>query len=548
MARPVHLASCPLPCIWAAHCRHPLTFGIVRPCRGMSMASPAVSAKREEKEEIVSTDQPSRRVIAVAPMPPEKSAYALARYSRSPDSIEDSIRWVHSHSAEKFWDQFYFAYGHASIADLGHVIVCFEHISELAATRIEDEPLWDGQAKSTRYQNFGPSGCYLPDAVRGTETEGVYHGILASLTNVYQLLHEPLKKFLAEQAPRPDSMRQGDYDRTISARAFDVTRYLLPLAVRTNVGQVVSIRTLEKQITRLLSSQLPELRAIGQDLKEACQRPPVNLWGELSGQAAGLAEPLAPTLSRHAKASEYQGGVYTDMAKHGREVLKSAGLDQPASWRGQVAPVDLIEPHDPVDEVVATLLYRVAQAPYRKILALVQDWPEKQKQEMIEVALQKRGPYDELIREFRSGYAFIFDVLMDIGAWRDLHRHRRCQQIQQNFTTQHGYDVPPALIEAGLHREYSDAMDAVRQDIERLRKSSQEASLYAIPFGFKVRCLFKMDFAEAEYVSRLRSGVKGHWSYRQIAWEMKQKIAERHPFLGDLIQATEPGEEDSLTR
>ena len=58
----------------------------------------------------------------------------------------------------------------------------------------------------------------------------------------------------------------GDYDRTIAARAFDVTRYLLPLAVRTNVGQVVSIRTLEKQITRLLSSHLPELRAVGEEL------------------------------------------------------------------------------------------------------------------------------------------------------------------------------------------------------------------------------------------------------------------------------------------
>ena len=101
-------------------------------------------------------DKPVRRVLALAPMPPEKSAYALARYSRSPDSIEDSLRWVHGHSSEKFWEQFYFAYGHASIADLGHVIVCFENVSELAATRIEDEPLWDGQAKSSRYQNFAP--------------------------------------------------------------------------------------------------------------------------------------------------------------------------------------------------------------------------------------------------------------------------------------------------------------------------------------------------------------------------------------------------------
>jgi thymidylate synthase ThyX len=493
-------------------------------------------------------DGPNRRVIAVAPMPPEKSAYALARYSRSPDSIENSIRWVHSHSSEKFWEQFYFAYGHGSIADLGHVMICFEHISELAAIRLEDEPLWDGQAKSSRYQNFGPSGCHVPDSIRGTETEGSYRGILGSLFNAYQLLHDPLRAFLSERTPRPESMRPTDYDRTIAARTFDVTRYLLPLSVRTNVGQVVSIRTLEKQITRLLSSQLPELRLIGEELKEACNRQPLNLWAELSGQQAGLAEPLAPTLARHAKPSVYQAEVYTDLARFARDLLKASGLDVPAVPGIPAQAVDLIEPHHPVDELAATLLYRVSHAPYRAILSVVRNWTDKQKQDLIEVALRKRGPYDELIKEFRSGYAFVFDILMDIGGWRDLHRHRRCQQIQQNFTTAHGYDIPPALSEAGLDRDYRAAMDAVRIDIETLRKSDQESALYAIPFGFKVRCLFKMDYAEAEYIARLRSGVKGHWSYRDIAWQMKQKIAERYSFLGEQIQATPPNEEDTLTR
>jgi hypothetical protein len=98
------------------------------------------------------------RVIAVAPMPPEKSAYALARYSRSPDSIRDSIEWVRTHDSTRFLESFYFQYGHASIADLGHVVLCFEGISELAATEIEDEQLWDGQARSSRYQDFSRSG------------------------------------------------------------------------------------------------------------------------------------------------------------------------------------------------------------------------------------------------------------------------------------------------------------------------------------------------------------------------------------------------------
>src|SRR5437868_269276 len=104
----------------------------------------------------------SPRVIAVAPMPAEKSAYALARYSRSPDSINESVSWVRTHDSSRFLESFYFQYGHASIADLGHVTMCFEGVSELAATEIEDEQLWDGQARSSRYQDFSKSGFVTP--------------------------------------------------------------------------------------------------------------------------------------------------------------------------------------------------------------------------------------------------------------------------------------------------------------------------------------------------------------------------------------------------
>src|SRR5581483_9972350 len=103
-----------------------------------------------------------QRVLTVSPMPPEKCAYALARYSRSPDSVADSIEWVRTHDSQKFLESFYFQYGHASIADLGHLVMCFEGVSELAAIEIEDEQLWDGQARSSRYQDFSHSGFVTP--------------------------------------------------------------------------------------------------------------------------------------------------------------------------------------------------------------------------------------------------------------------------------------------------------------------------------------------------------------------------------------------------
>ena len=361
---------------------------------------------------------PTRRVLALAPMPPEKSAYALARYSRSPDSIEESLRWVHGHSSEKFWEQFYFDYGHASIADLGHVIICFEGISELAAVHIEDETLWDGQAKSSRYQDFGTGGMVVPDGIHGTPVETTYRGIAARLQQTYTALHAPIKDFLTRTTPKPDDMKPVVYDRTMNARAFDVTRYLLPLAAPTNVGQVTSVRTLEKQISRLLSLPVAELRAVGEDLKRACANPPLNIWGDLTGQAAGLNEPLAPTLARYARPNEYVMNTYPELKQVAAERLKLGAIEESE-------PVELIDPHAPLSELCATLLYRVTAHPYRQILAAVRDWTEKEQQELIEVGLRRRGPYDELLKEFHCGYGFIFDILMDLGGWRDMHRHRR---------------------------------------------------------------------------------------------------------------------------
>src|ERR1700679_4295342 len=134
-----------------------------------------------------------KRVIAAAPMPPEKCAYALARYSRSPDSIQKSIEWVRTHDSAKFLESFYFQYGHASIADLGHVVLCFEGVSELAATEIEDEQLWDGQARSSRYQDFSKSGVVTPPGF--SEAQAIdYAKAAQNLLTAYHEIHHRAKE------------------------------------------------------------------------------------------------------------------------------------------------------------------------------------------------------------------------------------------------------------------------------------------------------------------------------------------------------------------
>lgn len=466
-------------------------------------------------------------------MPPEKSAYALARYSRSPDSVVESLEWVRSHSSEKFLDSFYFQYGHASIADLGHCIFCFEGVSELAAIEIEDEPLWDGQAKSSRYQDFSKGGIVTPPEVSGTDAQKTYETAARTLLDRYLALHAKLVEHLRDALPQPEGMPNGKYRRTIEARAYDGARYLLFLGISTNVGQVASIRTLEKQMQRLGVSAYEEVRDLTLEMKQACAAPPQCVWDQESD-----AEPIAPTLAKYADPNEY--------ARDARRRVKAwAAQNAKFDAAAEVPIVDLIRPADPLDEIAATWLYSVGSAPFRVILDDVSGWSRERKREVLEVALEGRHRRDEFLKEFRSGYGYVFDILCDVGAYRDMHRHRRCVQILQEWTDAHGHDTPELIEQAGLTDEYQAALAGAAAARSALPERARD---YLLPFAQRCRSLFKMDFAEAEYIARVRSGVKGHISYRRVAWEMRERIVEREPWLGELIHATPPEIEDPLTR
>jgi hypothetical protein len=165
----------------------------------------------------------------------------------------------------------------------------------------------------------------------------------------------------------------------------------------------------------------------------------------------------------------------------------------------------------------------------------VEDSGEIRRREIIDAGLRHRGRHDEMLRGFRSGQQFRFDILMDIGGFRDMHRHRRCIQIEQAFTTQHGYDAPAELGPAGALDRYKAAMDGAEKTVEKIAVGgpgeSRENSQYAIPLGFRKRTLFKMDFAEAVYVSELRTGPAGHFSYRNVAYAMYEEVKKRYPAL-----------------
>lgn len=475
-------------------------------------------------------EQP-RRVVTLAPMPPEKCAYALARYSRSPDSIGQSIDWVRTHDSAKFLQHFYFQYGHSSIADLGHLALCFEGISEVAAIEIEDEQLWDGQAKSSRYQDFSRCGFITPPEFQAAEAAR-YQAAAGKLLASYNQVHAAVAAHLAESLPRPAAMPEDAYQRNIAARAFDVARYLLFLGIPTNAGQITSIRTLEKQIRRLKASEYAELRELAGEAAAACAAPPGCSW-----EAQASSEPVAPTLAQWVDADSY-------LLQSRRDLKEWAAANLPAPSGIAVDSVDLLHPADTAADLAATLLYPVCDRPFRELYELARSWSPARRREVLELGARSRTDRDELLRGFRGGL-FAYDIVMDIGAYRDLHRHRRCQQFRQAFSPRLGYATPKAIGEAGVAGIYETALREALAEVDSL---PAPGSHYLLPFATRSRFLFKMDLAEVEYICRVRSSVKGHFSYRDIAWRMKLKMAELEPELAGLIEATPPWVEDPLRR
>ncbi len=539
----------------------------------------------------------------------------MAKYSRSALTLRESLAEISAQRAEQFLNTFYFQYGHRSIADLAHVAFAVERLSLLAAIALVDEQRWDGQERSTRYQNFRKSGYYTPQFASPVHAAS-YTALMDALFQGYVEVGEGMLQELKAHTSRPAEMEEAAYTRTLRARAYDMARYLLPLGTYTSLGQITNARTLEGQISRLLGSDYREIRDLGEKLRAAAAAPAWNVQHDAAADLVSSIRDLdpqlgaragehllrevrtSPTLVKYTAPSEYERQSRAALQEAARTLMHGvAVLPMPANR----PHVDLVLPPGGESlsleiDLAASLLYPHTHHRYRQVREAVTALPERRITELIELGTKHRGRYDELPRPFAAGGNLRFDILMDIGGFRDMHRHRRCTQLLQGYTTAHGYEIPDfpgqpqlsgspvegrfnSLVEqafafhrsvagSGTTGDESDKIEAHSSAAVPVPQfgrngltmdwanplnstgttdSKQDRSIdYVLPLATRCRSLFTMDFAEAVYISELRSTPAGHWSYRNVAWQMYQSIAAAFPALAEHVRISDPKEPADL--
>src|SRR5450755_2259399 len=310
--------------------------------------SEVISTEPTLSSSVSVSPEPAVEVFAVYGVEPEIQAYAMAKYSRSSLSMKDSLKEITLQKAEKFLNTFYFQYGHRSIADLAHIALAIERLSILAAIVVADEQRWDGQERSTRYQDFRKSGYYMPNFANdpeGASSRTLYRETIDSLFTTYEKVSQRTFESLAGITPRPAEMKPDAYERTLRARAFDIARYLLPLATNTSLGEIVNARTLETQVAHLLSQPHREVRHLGALLKQAALSPAYNANEEslralvaeiraVSPEIAGRAERellrevrVAPTLVKYADPNRYEIETRRELRQAAAELMRGVAIE-----------------------------------------------------------------------------------------------------------------------------------------------------------------------------------------------------------------------------
>jgi len=439
--------------------------------------------------------------------------------------------------ARAFYDRVLVGYGDDSVAQLGGAHLACEGISNVAVKLLEDARIGIAPLeKSTRYVRFDQkdeNGSYLfyrEPRIMGSRHRAAYLETMDLLFKSYSRQLDPMIEFVKRSLPieaievrHPESgeplayreaekdeklkkWAEGAYRSTVRAQACDLLRGYLPAATRTNAGFFGVGQAFEYLLTKLYSHELTEARS-------------------LAGAIHRELNQLIPSFVKRAKRSDYLAESFTATRTLAQKLVRI----KPAEPRKQVTLIDYDRAAE--DRVIAAILYPHLRHPLEQLRKLTSKLSKKQRQRILDEYLKRRRHRRDKPGRATENVYYTFDIIGNLGLYRDLQRHRILTQERQDFTTAHGYDIPEEIVQAGFKGDFDRCMAKAADLYERIYQDFPLEAQYVVPFAFKTRWYMKMNLREAVFIGELRTTPQGHPDYRKIVQLMWKEIQRVHPFL-----------------
>lgn len=486
-------------------------------------------------------------IYAITNLPEEFIATLFAWVSRSPKSFKEHLKQAIkdfniqapagegfdglSEKAKKFHEKWTVGYGHSSVAEHSQAHVGIEGISRLASAELELANTFLSITEySQRYQKPERGKWHNPiesdsEVVRVTVEdffnvtfdvfEELIRGVYGHLKSQYHASRE--FKELKKQQKENDTNIEVliEIDKKLAAQysameklAFEDARYVLPLAMHTQMGMTANGRAWRDALAFLGNSDHVESRKLSQDLRTEITK-------------------VLPVLLKYAEPSQYQ----VNSKKRMKSFFKNKNT--------LVAPRQDVQLHTVSEELtvinhlIATLAVKYSDIPYANALVTAKfNMTLEQKEQLVRDLLFEMKHFDMAPPEFNH-IRYSADFLVSEANWHQLLRHNRKTDFTfSSPSPAFGIKIPPRIAEAGLTHLLKDIAVKAEELYNKLVELGFEKEAEYVVLNAHKR-LVHADFSltEAYHLINLRTSEEAQWDIRETFEELYKQMHAVHPLL-----------------
>ncbi|GIN55057.1 MULTISPECIES: FAD-dependent thymidylate synthase [Bacillus subtilis group] len=472
-------------------------------------------------------------VYAITGLPEEFIATLFAWVSRSNKSFKDHLRQALKdknieaplesfkeldEKAKKFHEKWTVGYGHSSVAEHATAHVGIEKISRLASAELElSNPFLSITEYSQRYQKPKRGGWHNPIKKRSKlykEVENFYHEAFDAFENLIDGVYTHLKKQYVDSAEYEDIKDdQKAVDKKLAALlklAFEDARYVLPLAMHTQLGMTANGRAWRDSLATFSNSRHKESQEVADNIRTEISK-------------------VLPVLLKYSTPSQYQRNSQKRMEK----LFLSRHNKNNSSRNTDVQLLNVQSEAIAINTLIACLQQQYSNLEFQSAAYLVENHTDTDtKEEVINELLMEISSHDmapEVFKHIR--YNAYFNV--SEANWHQLLRHNRMTDFTATLPSpDNGVTIPPRIVNAGLQ----DIVKCIARKSEELytkliEEGFESEAEYVVLNAHKRLIYASFSLWEAYHLINLRTSEDAQWDIRQAFEQLYKQLKSVHPLL-----------------